>query len=79
MTATHLVEKAIALLALGIITWWVVAPKSYITCIRKVPWLWMSTYPMNTKPWFPRYLRLVGLFIWVMMLLGLYWYRSRLQ
>jgi hypothetical protein len=60
MIAAHsIAERVIAILALGIITWWVVAPKSYVACIRKVPWLWMSAYTLNTKPWFPRYLRLV--------------------
>ena len=46
MIAAHsIAERVIALLVLGVITWWVVAPKSYIACIRKVLWLWMSTYP----------------------------------
>ena len=27
---------------------------------------------MNAKPWFPRYLRLLGLFFWTLMLVGLY-------
>jgi len=75
--AHSIAERVIAILVLGIITWWVVAPKSYIACIRRVPWLWMSTYPLNTKPWFPRYLRLTGLFIWAMALFVLYWLRSR--
>lgn len=80
MIAVHFIaERVIAVLVLGIITWWVVAPKSYIACIRKVPWLWMSTYPLNTKPWFPRYLRLVGLAIWAMALFGLYWLRFHLH
>ena len=79
MAAHSIAERVIALLVLGVITWWVVAPKSYIACIRKVPWLWMSTYPLNNKPWFPRYLRLVGLFMWAMALFGLYCLRSRLH
>lgn len=80
MIAAHsIAERVVAILVLGIITWWVVAPKSYVACIRKVPWLWMSTYPLNTKPWFPRYLRLVGLFMWAMALFGLYCWRSRLH
>ena len=72
-------ERLVALLLVGIATWWVVAPKSYVACIRKVPWLWMSTYPMNAKPWFPRYLRALGVFFWALMLAGFYCYRSRLQ
>ena len=80
MIAAHsIAERIISILLLGIISWWVVAPKSYIACIRKVPWLWMSTYPLNTKPWFPRYLRLMGLFIWTVALFGFYCWRSRLH
>jgi hypothetical protein len=68
MVETHsLPERTIALLLVGVVTWWVVAPESYIACIRKVPWLWMDAYPLNTKTWFPRHLR----FFW------LYWYRTR--
>ena len=77
LTVHSIGTRVIALLMVGIVTWWVVAPESYIACIRRVPWLWMSTYPMNTKAWFPRYLRLLGVFIWVMMFLGLCWHRFR--
>jgi hypothetical protein len=72
LTVQSISARVIALLVVGIVTWWVVAPKSYISCIRRVPWLWMSTYPMNTKAWFLGYLRLFGVFIWVVMLVGLY-------
>ena len=51
-------------------TWWVIAPRSYIACIRKVPLLWSSVYPMNTKSWFPQYLRVIGALLWTLMLLG---------
>jgi hypothetical protein len=79
IAAQSIAEIGIGILVLGIISWWVVEPKSYIACIRKVPWLWMSTYPLNTKPWFPRYLRLMGLFMWAMALFGLYCWRFRLH
>ncbi|HVI78577.1 MAG TPA: hypothetical protein VM715_10530 [Candidatus Acidoferrum sp.] len=68
-----------ALFLIGIATWWVIAPKTCVACIRKVPWLWMSAYPMNAKEWFPRYLRLLGLFFWMLMFVGFYCYRSRLH
>lgn len=57
-----------SLVLLGIATWWVVAPTTYIACIRKVPFLWTSAYPLNTKPWFPRYLCVLGLFFWALAL-----------
>jgi hypothetical protein len=80
MVLSHsILETLGALFLVGIATWWVIAPKTYVACIRKVPWLWMSAYPMNAKPWFPRYLRLLGLFFWTLMIVGLYCYRSRLH
>jgi len=75
----YIAERLVALLLVVISIWWVAAPKSYVACIRKVPWLWMSAYPINAKPWFPRYLRLLGLFFWVLLLVGLYCYRSRIH
>jgi hypothetical protein len=75
MLANHSTAEGLgALFLVGIATWWVVAPETYVACIRKVPWLWMSTYPMNAKPWFPRYLRVLGLFFWMLMLVVLYRY-----
>jgi hypothetical protein len=66
-----------ATLVLGVATWWVISPQSYVACIGKVSWLWMSTYPMNTTTWFPKYLRAMGIAFWVAGLLGaLYCYRS---
>ena len=81
LTLHSIAARIIAILVVGIVTWWVVAPRSYISCIRRVPWLWMSTYPMNTKAWFPRYLRLLGIliWIWVIVLVGLYCYRFSLH
>jgi hypothetical protein len=65
------------ILVLAVATWWVVSPRSYVACIRKVPWLWISTYPMNSKTWFPKYLRAMGIAFWVVGLLAaLYCYRS---
>jgi hypothetical protein len=73
-------EGLVGIVLIGIATWWVVAPNSYVACIRRVPWLWMSVYPMNAKPWFPRYLRLLGLFFWALFLIGgLCLYRFRLH
>jgi hypothetical protein len=60
-------------LLVGIATWWVVAPRSYVACIRKVSWLWMSTYPLNTRTWFPQYLRAFGLLLWLGFLGGQYY------
>jgi hypothetical protein len=50
MNLVHLVSRGLVpLLVLSVATWWIVAPRSYVACIRKLPTLWMSTYPMNTK------------------------------
>lgn len=58
-----------------IATWWVVAPKRYVACIRKVPWLWLSAYPLSTKAWFPTYLRVFGLLLWAVFVLAFfYWH-----
>ena len=79
MTIAHVASKAVApLLIMGIATWWMVAPTSYVACIRKVPLLWASAYPMSTKPWFSRYLRALGILLWVLFLVGIVnWWRIR--
>jgi hypothetical protein len=79
MNIAHVASKALApLLIMGIATWWIVAPTSYVACIRKVPLLWTSAYPMSTKPWFPRYLRAFGILLWVLFLVGIFnWWRVR--
>src|ERR1700722_16176294 len=79
MNIAHVASKALApLLIMGIATWWTVAPTSYVACIRKVPLLRTSAYPMSTKPWFPRYLRALGILLWVAFLVGIFrWWRVR--
>lgn len=79
MNVTHVASKGLAaLLIMGIATWWVVAPRSYVACIRKVPLLWTSAYPMSTTTWFPQYLRAFGLLLWVLFLVGVSnWWRVR--
>jgi hypothetical protein len=53
MVLSHSIAETLGVLFLiGIATWWVIAPKTYVAYIRKVPWLWMSAYPMNAKAWF---------------------------
>jgi hypothetical protein len=77
MNVVHVTSRGIAsLLIIGIATWWMVAPTSYVACIRKVPLLWTSAYPMSARPWFPRYLRAFGILLWVLFLLGIFnWWR----
>jgi hypothetical protein len=91
----HIAERFVVILLLVISTWWVVAPKNYLACIRRVRWLWMSGYPMTSKSWFfaenltpeakerdrrlPRYLRLWGLLLWVVLIVDIYCYRARLN
>jgi hypothetical protein len=70
-------QGLIAFVLVGVATWWVIAPRSYVACIRKVSWLWMSAYPFNTKEWFPLYLRVWGLVMWLAFLFGLVHYWSR--
>ena len=77
MNVTHVVSKGlVSLLLIGVATWWIVAPRSYAACIRKVPLLWMSAYPMSAKTWFPQYLRAFGLVLLALFLAGFfYWCR----
>jgi hypothetical protein len=66
MNTIHAVSKGmVSVLLVVIATWWVVAPRNYLACIRKMPWLWMSVYPMNAKSWFPQYLRALGVLLWL--------------
>jgi hypothetical protein len=79
MNVFHAVaERTLFALLWAIATWWIVAPRSYVTCIRKVPWLWMSVYPSNTRNWFPLCLRAWGVLLWVGCWGGfLRWYNIR--
>jgi hypothetical protein len=79
MNLIHPVSRVlVSLLLVGIATWWIVAPRSYVACIRRLPMPWMSTYPMNTKTWFTQYLRAFGLMLWMLFLVGFfYWGRGR--
>ena len=71
MNLIHLVSRGLVpLLVFSVATWWIVAPRSYVAYIRKLPTLWMSTYPMNTKTWFLQYLRTFGLILWTLVLVG---------
>jgi hypothetical protein len=71
-------EGLVFVLVVVIASWWIVAPSSYVACIRKVPWLWMSTYPLNTRTWFPQYLRAIGLLLLLGFLGGFFhWYLHR--
>jgi hypothetical protein len=66
MNKFHAISKGIVFVLMVVVaSWWVVAPRSYVSFIRKVPWLWMSVYPMNAKSWFPQYLRALGLLLWL--------------
>jgi hypothetical protein len=79
VNVTHVISKGlVSLLLISIATWWIAAPRSYAVCIRKVPLLWTSAYPMSTKAWFPQYLRAFGLVLLAFFLAGFfYWCRIR--